>query len=181
VLARIDTTLGLSLLAGVILSASAALIAFAMLSARVSNSVRPMQTAVAPRITVRFDCDLSLCSLFVLEGRGHRPTEGGYMRGGRPPHRFCRAMERRDPVRAMVVARGPEWKENGCRVWHEISAETGPSWLLSGIFTIAGNWDCGLAADRQLHREPCQVWLCLFPADMGLVGGRWTCRGGRHV
>ena len=167
----IDATLGLSLLAGVILSALLPLVAFALLRA-MSNLSRVDAAAVAAHYgsisIVTFVAGSS-----VLEGRGI--AYEGYMVA------VAAAMEAPAILSALwLVARGAGGRKMDSGLWHEILLN-GSIVLLLGSFLIG--WITGPAGLAQIDSfivAPFKGVLCLFLLDMGLVAGRGL-RNGRHL
>jgi hypothetical protein len=167
----IDATLGLSLLAGVILSAVLPLVAFAMLSV-MSNLSRTDAAAVAAHYG-SISIVTFVAASSVLEGRGI--AYEGYMVA------VAAAMEAPAILSALwLVARGSGGRKMEAGLWHEILLN-GSIVLLIGSFLIG--WITGPAGLAQIDSfivAPFKGVLCLFLLDMGLVAGRGL-RGGRHV
>jgi hypothetical protein len=167
----IDATLGLSLLAGVILSAALPLVAFALLSV-MSNLSRTDAAAVAAHYG-SISIVTFVAASSVLEGRGI--AYEGYMVA------VAAAMEAPAILSALwLVARGSGGRKMEAGLWHEILLN-GSIVLLIGAFLIG--WITGPAGLAQIDSfivAPFKGVLCLFLLDMGLVAGRGL-RGGRHV
>jgi hypothetical protein len=167
----IDATLGLSLLAGVILSAVLPLVAFALLSV-MSNLSRTDAAAVAAHYG-SISIVTFVAASSVLEGRGI--AYEGYMVA------VAAAMEAPAILSALwLVARGSGGRKMEAGLWHEILLN-GSIVLLIGAFLIG--WITGPAGLAQIDSfivAPFKGVLCLFLLDMGLVAGRGL-RGGRHV
>lgn len=167
----IDVTLGLSLLAGVILSAALPLAAFALLRA-ISNLSRMDAAAVAAHYG-SISIVTFVAASSVLEGRGI--AYEGYMVA------VAAAMEAPAILSALwLVARGSGGRKMEAGLWHEILLN-GSIVLLIGSFVIG--WVTGTDGLAQIDSfivAPFKGVLCLFLLDMGLVAGRGL-RGGRHV
>jgi hypothetical protein len=167
----IDATLGLSLLAGVIMSAVLPLVAFALLSF-MSNLSRTDAAAVAAHYG-SISIVTFVAASSVLEGRGI--AYEGYMVA------VAAAMEAPAILSALwLVARGSGGRKMEAGLWHEILLN-GSIVLLIGAFLIG--WITGPAGLAQIDSfivAPFKGVLCLFLLDMGLVAGRGL-RGGRHV
>ncbi len=167
----IDATLGLSLLAGVILSAALPVIAFAML--RAISNLSPTDAAAVAAHYGSISIVTFVAASSVLEGRGI--AFEGYMVA------VAAAMEAPAILSALwLVARGSGGKKMDAGLWHEILLN-GSIVLLLGSFLIG--WITGPAGLAQIDSfivAPFKGVLCLFLLDMGLVAGRGL-RNGRHV
>lgn len=166
----IDATLGLSLVAGVILSAALPLVAFALLRA-----ISDLSTTDAAAVAAHYG-SISIVTFVaassVLEARGIMFE--GYMVA------VAAAMEAPAILSALwLVARGSGGRKMDAGLWHEILLN-GSIVLLLGSFLIG--WVTGPAGLAQIDSfivAPFKGVLCLFLLDMGLVAGRGL-RNGRQ-
>jgi uncharacterized protein len=167
----IDATLGLSLLAGVILSALLPLVAFALLRAMSNMSLIDAAAVAAHYGSISIVTFVAATS--VLQGRGI--AYEGYMVA------VAAAMEAPAILSALwLVARGSGGRKMDAGLWHEILLN-GSIVLLLGSFLIG--WVTGPAGLTEISSfivAPFKGVLCLFLLDMGLVAGRGL-RNGRQV
>jgi len=167
----IDATLGLSLLAGVILSALLPLVAYALL--RAMSKLSSIDAAAVAAHYGSISIVTFVAATSVLQGRGI--TYEGYMVA------VAAAMEAPAILSALwLVARGSGGRKMDAGLWHEILLN-GSIVLLLGSFLIG--WVTGPAGLAQIDSfivAPFKGVLCLFLLDMGLVAGRGL-RNGRHV
>lgn len=167
----IDVTLGLSLVAGVALSALLPLVAFALLRAMSNLSTTDAAAVAAHYGSISIVTFVAASS--VLEGRGI--AYEGYMVA------VAAAMEAPAILSALwLVARGSGGRRMEAGLWHEILLN-GSIVLLIGSFLIG--WITGPAGLAQIDSfivAPFKGVLCLFLLDMGLVAGRGL-RSGRKV
>jgi hypothetical protein len=165
----IDLTLGLSLLAGVILSFGLPLIGFAILRA-LSGISRTDAAAVAGHYgsisIVTFVAGTS-----VLNDAGI--TSEGYMVA------VAAAMEAPAILSALwLISRGSDVTEMSSDLWREILLN-GSIVLLLGAFAIGiATGTEGLAKIESFIVSPFQGVLCLFLLDMGLIAGRGLRQAG---
>ncbi len=167
----IDATLGLSLLAGVILSFLLPLVAYAML-----RSLSQMSHIDAAAVAAHYG-SISIVTFVaatsVLQGSGI--AYEGYMVA------VAAAMEAPAILSALwLVSRGAAGgKKMDAGLWHEILLN-GSIVLLLGSFLIG--WvtgPAGLAEIDSFIVAPFKGVLCLFLLDMGLVAGRGLRNGGK--
>jgi uncharacterized protein len=167
----IDATLGLSLLAGVVLSALLPLVAFMLLRAMSNLSTTDAAAVAAHYGSISIVTFVAATS--VLQGRGIMYE--GYMVA------VAAAMEAPAILSALwLVARGSGGRKMDAGLWHEILLN-GSIVLLLGSFLIG--WVTGPAGLAQIDSfivAPFKGVLCLFLLDMGLVAGRGL-RNGRQV
>jgi hypothetical protein len=165
----IDLTLGLSLLAGVILSFGLPLIGFAILRA-LSGISRTDAAAVAGHYgsisIVTFVAGTS-----VLNDAGI--ASEGYMVA------VAAAMEAPAILSALwLISRGSDVTEMSSDLWREILLN-GSIVLLLGAFAIGiATGTEGLAKIESFIVSPFQGVLCLFLLDMGLIAGRGLRQAG---
>jgi hypothetical protein len=165
----IDLTLGLSLLAGVILSFGLPLIGFAILRA-LSGISRTDAAAVAGHYgsisIVTFVAGTS-----VLNDAGI--ASEGYMVA------VAAAMEAPAILSALwLISRGSDVTEMSSDLWREILLN-GSIVLLLGAFAIGiATGSEGLAKIESFIVSPFQGVLCLFLLDMGLIAGRGLRQAG---
>lgn len=158
----IDATLGLSLVAGLILSAALPFLAFALL--RVITSLDRTNAAAVAGHYGSISIVTFVAATSVLEGRGI--SSEGYMVA------VAAAMEAPAILSALwLVSRDGERQiEEG--LWREILLN-GSIVLLVGSFLIgAFTGEEGLAEIDSFVVAPFKGVLCLFLLDMGLVAGR---------
>jgi hypothetical protein len=164
----VDLTLGLSLLAGVILSATLPFIAFVLL--RVLSRMDRLNAAAVAGHYGSISIVTFVAATSVLEGRGI-PSEG-YMVA------VAAAMEAPAILSALwLVTRGEKGGRMDSQLWREILLN-GSIVLLVGAFFIG--WITGkdgLAEIESFIVSPFKGVLCLFLLDMGLVAGRGMRRG----
>jgi uncharacterized protein len=163
--------LGLSLLAGVVLSALLPLVAFMLLRAMSNLSTTDAAAVAAHYGSISIVTFVAATS--VLQGRGIMYE--GYMVA------VAAAMEAPAILSALwLVARGSGGRKMDAGLWHEILLN-GSIVLLLGSFLIG--WVTGPAGLAQIDSfivAPFKGVLCLFLLDMGLVAGRGL-RNGRQV
>ncbi len=164
----LDASLGLSLLAGVILSFALPIIAYALL--RAMTQLSAMDAAAVSAHYGSISIVTFVTATTVLAGRGIEAE--GYLVA------VAAAMEAPAIVSALwLVARSGVNDPNGAlrmdaRLWHEILLN-GSIVLLIGSFLIGGiTGDGGMARIESFIVSPFQGVLCLFLLDMGLVAGR---------
>lgn len=159
----IDLTLGLSLLAGIILSAVLPFIAFALL--RVFTKLDTTNAAAVAGHYGSISIVTFVAATSVLEGRGI-PAEG-YMVA------VAAAMEAPAILSALwLVSRGSGGAQMEDGLWREILLN-GSIVLLVGSFLIGGvTGENGLKEIESFIVAPFKGVLCLFLLDMGLVAGR---------
>lgn len=169
----VDLTLGMSLLAGMILSAALPLVAFGLLSVMTGLS-RTDAAAVAAHYgsisIVTFVAGTS-----VLESSGI--ASEGYMVA------VAAAMEAPAILSALwLISRGRSAEGKSQGMDRELLREimlNGSIVLLVGSFIIGGvTGSDGLARIESFIVSPFQGVLCLFLLDMGLVAGRGLRQGG---
>jgi hypothetical protein len=167
----IDATLGLSLVAGVVLSALLPVVAFMLLRAMSNLSTTDAAAVAAHYGSISIVTFVAATS--VLQGRGIMYE--GYMVA------VAAAMEAPAILSALwLVARGSGGRKMDAGLWHEILLN-GSIVLLLGSFLIG--WVTGPAGLAQIDSfivAPFKGVLCLFLLDMGLVAGRGL-RNGRQV
>lgn len=158
-----DAALGLSLLAGVILSFALPFVAYAML-----RTITKLSTLDAAAVSAHYG-SISIVTFVtattVLAGRGIEAE--GFMVA------VAAAMEAPAIVSALwLVARSGAGPRMDARLWNEILLN-GSIVLLVGSFAIgAATGDAGMARIDSFIIAPFQGVLCLFLLDMGLVAGR---------
>ncbi|WP_338549295.1 sodium-dependent bicarbonate transport family permease [Roseovarius phycicola] len=164
----IDATLGLTLLAGVILSASLPFIAFMLL--RVVSRMDRLNAAAVAGHYGSISIVTFVAATSVLEGRGI--ASEGYMVA------VAAAMEAPAILSALwLVSRGEKGGRMDAGLWREILLN-GSIVLLVGAFLIG--WVTGpegLAEIDSFIVAPFKGVLCLFLLDMGLVAGRGMKKG----
>ncbi len=167
----IDATLGLSLVAGVVLSALLPVVAFMLLRTMSNLSTTDAAAVAAHYGSISIVTFVAATS--VLQGRGIMYE--GYMVA------VAAAMEAPAILSALwLVARGSGGRKMDAGLWHEILLN-GSIVLLLGSFLIG--WVTGPAGLAQIDSfivAPFKGVLCLFLLDMGLVAGRGL-RNGRQV
>ena len=167
----IDATLGLSLLAGIILSAVLPLIAFALL--QVMGNLSRLDAAAVAAHYGSISIVTFVAATSVLEGSGI--VAEGYMVA------VAAAMEAPAILSALwLISRGGDNDRMDSGLLREIMLN-GSIVLLVGSFAIG--WITGadgLAKIESFIVSPFQGVLCLFLLDMGLVAGRGL-RGGSGV
>ncbi|WP_298679133.1 sodium-dependent bicarbonate transport family permease [uncultured Lentibacter sp.] len=165
----VDLTLGLSLVAGVILSALLPLIAFALLRA-LSGLDRLNAAAVAGHYG-SISIVTFVAATSVLESSGIAAE--GYMVA------VAAAMEAPAILSALwLISRGESGRMDAS-LWREILLN-GSIVLLVGAFFIGMiTGEEGLAEISSFVVAPFKGVLCLFLLDMGLVAGRGLAKGGK--
>ncbi|WP_299371659.1 sodium-dependent bicarbonate transport family permease [uncultured Tateyamaria sp.] len=167
----LDVTLGLSLLAGVVLSAVLPLIAFALL--QVMGNLSRLDAAAVAAHYGSISIVTFVAATSVLEGSGI--ASEGYMVA------VAAAMEAPAILSALwLISRGGDSRRMDSDLLREIMLN-GSIVLLVGSFLIG--WVTGaegLAKIEAFIVSPFQGVLCLFLLDMGLVAGRGL-RGGSGV
>lgn len=165
----VDLTLGLSLVAGVILSALLPLIAFALLRA-MSGLDRLNAAAVAGHYG-SISIVTFVAATSVLESSGI--ASEGYMVA------VAAAMEAPAILSALwLISRGESGRMDAS-LWREIMLN-GSIVLLVGAFFIGMiTGEEGLAEISSFVVSPFKGVLCLFLLDMGLVAGRGLAKGGK--
>jgi hypothetical protein len=158
----IDATLGLSLLAGVILSAALPFIAFFLLTV-MTNLDRINAAAVAGHYG-SISIVTFVAATSVLEGRGI--SSEGYMVA------VAAAMEAPAILSALwLVSKGSDSKmDDG--LWREILLNGSIVLLVGSFFIGMATGEEGLAEISSFIVSPFKGVLCLFLLDMGLVAGR---------
>ncbi len=164
----IDATLGLTLLAGVILSASLPFIAFMLL--RVVSRMDRLNAAAVAGHYGSISIVTFVAATSVLEGRGI--ASEGYMVA------VAAAMEAPAILSALwLVSRGEKGGRMDAGLWREILLN-GSIVLLVGAFLIG--WVTGPEGLKEIDSfivAPFKGVLCLFLLDMGLVAGRGMKKG----
>jgi len=165
----VDMTLGLSLVAGVLLSALLPLLAFALLRA-MSGLDRLNAAAVAGHYG-SISIVTFVAATSVLESSGIAAE--GYMVA------VAAAMEAPAILSALwLISRG-ETGRMDAGLWREIMLN-GSIVLLVGAFFIGMiTGEDGLAEIASFVVSPFKGVLCLFLLDMGLVAGRGLAKGGK--
>ena len=158
----IDATLGLSLLAGVILSSALPFIAFFLLTV-MTNLDRINAAAVAGHYG-SISIVTFVAATSVLEGRGI--SSEGYMVA------VAAAMEAPAILSALwLVSKGSDSKmDDG--LWREILLNGSIVLLVGSFFIGMATGEEGLAEISSFIVSPFKGVLCLFLLDMGLVAGR---------
>ncbi|MBD3665632.1 sodium-dependent bicarbonate transport family permease [Sulfitobacter aestuariivivens] len=169
----IDLNLGLSLLAGIFLSALLPLIAFAILKALTSLSRLDAAAVAAHYGSISIVTFVAATS--VLEASGI--TSEGYMVA------VAAAMEAPAILSALwLISRGGDAEDGARRMDSALLREimlNGSIVLLVGSFVIGGITGAdGMARIESFIVNPFQGVLCLFLLDMGLVAGRGLREGG---
>ena len=168
----IDLTLGLSLLAGIILSAVLPLIAFVLL--QVMTGLSRLDAAAVAAHYGSISIVTFVAASSVLESSGFAPE--GYMVA------VAAAMEAPAILSALwLISRGGDGGEErrmDPTLMREIMLN-GSIVLLVGAFVIGGITGAeGLSKIDSFIVSPFQGVLCLFLLDMGLVAGRGLREGG---
>lgn len=166
----IDLTLGLSLLAGVILSFVLPLIAFALL--RFMSKLSHLDAAAVAAHYGSISIVTFVAGTSVLESAGI--AFEGYMVA------VAAAMEAPAILSALwLVSRGSQGRKMESDLWREILLN-GSIVLLVGAFLIGmATGKDGLAEIDSFIVAPFKGVLCLFLLDMGLVAGRGLRQGGK--
>lgn len=167
----IDAKLGLTLLAGVILSAALPLIAFALL--QVMTKLSRLDAAAVAAHYGSISIVTFVAATSVLESSGI--ASEGYMVA------VAAAMEAPAILSALwLISRGGSGQRMDSDLWREILLN-GSIVLLVGAFFIGwATGEEGLAEISSFIVAPFKGVLCLFLLDMGLVAGRGL-RGGSGV
>ncbi|QYX56193.1 sodium-dependent bicarbonate transport family permease [Roseovarius sp. SCSIO 43702] len=164
----IDARLGLSLLAGVALSALLPFLAFALL--RLMSRMSALDAAAVAGHYGSISIVTFVAATSILDGRGI--ASEGYMVA------VAAAMEAPAILSALwLVSRGSNGRRIGGDLWREILLN-GSIVLLVGSFLIG--WVTGpkgLAEIEAFIVAPFKGVLCLFLLDMGLVAGRGMRQG----
>ena len=167
----LDATLGLSLLAGIVLSAVLPLIAFALL--QVLGNLSRLDAAAVAAHYGSISIVTFVAGTSVLEGSGIAAE--GYMVA------VAAAMEAPAILSALwLISRGGDSRRMDGELIREIMLN-GSIVLLVGSFVIG--WITGVDGLTKIEAfivSPFQGVLCLFLLDMGLVAGRGL-RGGSGV
>ncbi len=165
----VDLTLGLSLIAGIILSALLPIVAFALL-----RSITQLDRLNAAAVAGHYG-SISIVTFVaatsVLESSGIAAE--GYMVA------VAAAMEAPAILSALwLISRGESGRMDA-NLWREIMLN-GSIVLLVGAFIIGGvTGEEGLKEISSFIVEPFKGVLCLFLLDMGLVAGRGLAKGGK--
>ncbi|WP_299968869.1 sodium-dependent bicarbonate transport family permease [uncultured Roseobacter sp.] len=159
----IDATLGLSLLAGVILSAALPLVAFALLN--VMTGLSRLDAAAVAAHYGSISIVTFVAATSVLESSGIAAE--GYMVA------VAAAMEAPAILSALwLISRSGDGQRMDSDLWREILLN-GSIVLLVGAFFIGwATGEEGLAEISSFVVAPFKGVLCLFLLDMGLVAGR---------
>ena len=164
----IEARLGLTLLAGIALSALLPFLAFALL--RVMSRMSALDAAAVAGHYGSISIVTFVAATSILESRGI--ASEGYMVA------VAAAMEAPAILSALwLVSRGSDGRSMGADLWHEILLN-GSIVLLVGAFLIG--WITGpegLAEIDAFIVAPFKGVLCLFLLDMGLVAGRGMRQG----
>lgn len=165
----IDLTLGLSLLAGVLLSFGLPLLGFALL--RVLSGISRTDAAAVAGHYGSISIVTFVAGTSVLADAGI--TSEGYMVA------VAAAMEAPAILSALwLISRGSDVAEMSSDVWREILLN-GSIVLLLGAFTIGMVTGAdGMARIESFIVSPFQGVLCLFLLDMGLIAGRGLRQAG---
>ncbi|MGK7752951.1 MULTISPECIES: sodium-dependent bicarbonate transport family permease [unclassified Roseovarius] len=168
----IDATLGLTLLAGVILSGLLPFVAFALL--RVATGMDRLNAAAVAGHYGSISIVTFVAATSILESRGI--SSEGYMVA------VAAAMEAPAILSALwLVSRGEKSGRMDSGLWREILLN-GSIVLLVGSFLIG--WTTGptgLAEIDSFIVAPFKGVLCLFLLDMGLVAGRGMAKGRKAI
>ncbi len=167
----IDATLGLSLLAGIVLSAVLPLVAFGLLN--VMTGLSRLDAAAVAAHYGSISIVTFVAATSVLESSGI--ASEGYMVA------VAAAMEAPAILSALwLISRGGGDQRMDAGLWREILLN-GSIVLLVGSFFIGwATGEEGLAEISSFIVAPFKGVLCLFLLDMGLVAGRGL-RGGSGV
>jgi hypothetical protein len=159
----LDASLGLSLLAGVILSFALPFIAYALL--RAMTQLSALDAAAVSAHYGSISIVTFVTATTVLAGRGIEAE--GYMVA------VAAAMEAPAIVSALwLVARSGAGPRMDARLWREILLN-GSIVLLVGSFLIGAlTGDGGMTRIESFIVSPVQGVLCLFLLDMGLIAAR---------
>lgn len=164
----VDAKLGLSLLAGVVLSAALPVLAFGLL--RVLSGMDRLNAAAVAGHYGSISIVTFVAATSVLESRGI--VSEGYMVA------VAAAMEAPAILSALwLISRGEQSGRMDAGLWREILLN-GSIVLLVGAFVIG--WVTGpegLAEIDSFIVAPFKGVLCLFLLDMGLVAGRGMQKG----
>lgn len=167
----IDAKLGLTLLAGIVLSASLPMIAFVLL--KLMTSLSRLDAAAVAAHYGSISIVTFVAATSVLESSGI--ASEGYMVA------VAAAMEAPAILSALwLISRGGDGRRMDRHLWREILLN-GSIVLLVGAFLIG--WitgEEGLSEISSFIVAPFKGVLCLFLLDMGLVAGRGL-RGGSGV
>ncbi|MEP3056092.1 sodium-dependent bicarbonate transport family permease [Ascidiaceihabitans sp.] len=166
----IDLTLGLSLLAGIVLSFALPLIAFALL--QVMSGLSRLDAAAVAAHYGSISIVTFVAGTSVLESAGL--TYEGYMVA------VAAAMEAPAILSALwLVSRGAGGREMESDLWREILLNGSIVLLVGSFFIGMATGKEGLAEIESFIVSPFKGVLCLFLLDMGLVAGRGLRQGGR--
>ncbi|SPH23011.1 hypothetical protein ASD8599_03758 [Ascidiaceihabitans donghaensis] len=166
----IDLTLGLSLLAGIVLSFALPLIAFALL--QVMSGLSRLDAAAVAAHYGSISIVTFVAGTSVLESAGL--TYEGYMVA------VAAAMEAPAILSALwLVSRGAGGRKMESDLWREILLNGSIVLLVGSFFIGMATGKEGLAEIESFIVAPFKGVLCLFLLDMGLVAGRGLRQGGR--
>lgn len=166
----IDLTLGLSLLAGIVLSFVLPLIAFALL--QVMSGLSRLDAAAVAAHYGSISIVTFVAGTSVLESAGL--TYEGYMVA------VAAAMEAPAILSALwLVSRGAGGRKMESDLWREILLNGSIVLLVGSFFIGMATGKEGLAEIESFIVSPFKGVLCLFLLDMGLVAGRGLRQGGR--
>ncbi|MEP1522384.1 sodium-dependent bicarbonate transport family permease [Ascidiaceihabitans sp.] len=166
----IDLTLGLSLLAGIVLSFALPLIAFALL--QVMSGLSRLDAAAVAAHYGSISIVTFVAGTSVLESAGL--TYEGYMVA------VAAAMEAPAILSALwLVSRGAGGRKMESDLWREILLNGSIVLLVGSFFIGMATGKEGLAEIESFIVSPFKGVLCLFLLDMGLVAGRGLRQGGR--
>ena len=164
----VDASLGLSLLAGIALSALLPLVAFGLL--RLISGMDRLNAAAVAGHYGSISIVTFVAAISVLEGRGI--SAEGYMVA------VAAAMEAPAILSALwLISRGEQTGRMDAGLWREILLN-GSIVLLVGAFAIG--WATGPEGLEEISSfivAPFKGVLCLFLLDMGLVAGRGMREG----
>jgi uncharacterized protein len=165
----IDLTLGLSLLAGVVLSFALPLIGFAML--RILSGMSRTDAAAVTGHYGSISIVTFVAGTTVLKDAGI--ASEGYMVA------VAAAMEAPAILSALwLISKGSEETDMSADLWREILLN-GSIVLLLGAFAIGiATGTDGLARIESFIVSPFQGVLCIFLLDMGLIAGRGLRQAG---
>lgn len=166
----IDLTLGLSLLAGIVLSFALPLIAFALL--QVMSGLSRLDAAAVAAHYGSISIVTFVAGTSVLESAGL--TYEGYMVA------VAAAMEAPAILSALwLVSRGAGGRKMESDLWREILLNGSIVLLVGSFFIGMATGKEGLAEIESFIVSPFKGVLCLFLLDMGLVAGRGLRQGGK--
>ncbi len=165
----VDSTLALSLLAGIVLSFGIPILAFALLNILTSLDRTNAAAVAAHYGSISIVTFVAATSVLETAGLGY----DGYMVA------VAAAMEAPAILSALwLISRGGAKRDVDSGLWREILLNGSIVLLIGSFFIGWATGEDGMAEIDSFIVAPFQGVLCLFLLDMGLVAGRGLRNGG---